>query len=181
MNLPFFAVSEEVTIIETGGNEAGNAWDDTHTGLIDNEGLAGTNSDVHSYSKCGVSTGSTRPFFLMKLDAPRKILKVQLAQRTGCCPDQGQNVQVQVGSAPQYNANDPVCTEIAQLTGSGLVDYQCDQFHEGQYVILSNDQGVLTICEAKVFVEPTTISTTTTTATITGNFGYGRLEGLAMD
>ena len=89
----------------------------------------------------------------MKLAAPKKILKVQLARRTQCCLDQGENVRVQVGSSSQYNANDPVCTEIDQLTGSGLVDYHCDQFHEGQYVILSSDQNYLTICEAKVFVE----------------------------
>ena len=89
----------------------------------------------------------------MKLAAPKKILKVQLARRTQCCLDQGENVRVQVGSSSQYNANDPVCTDINQLTGTGLMDYDCDQFHVGQYVILSNDQAILTICEAKVIVE----------------------------
>ena len=79
-------------------------------------------------------------------------MKVQLAFRTDCCQSQGKNVQVQVGSSPQYNAYDPVCTDIDQLTGTGLMDYDCDQFHDGQYVILSNDQSYLTICEAKVFV-----------------------------
>ena len=89
----------------------------------------------------------------MKLAAPRKILKLQLAFRTDGHNTQGKNVRVQVGSSSQYNANDPVCTDIDQLTGTGLVEYDCDQFHEGQYVILSNDQSYLTICEAKVFVE----------------------------
>ena len=79
-------------------------------------------------------------------------MKVQLAFRTDGNTWQGKNVRVQVGSSPQYNANDPVCTDIAQLTGTGLMDYDCNQFHDGQYVILSNDQSYLTICEAKVFV-----------------------------
>ena len=79
-------------------------------------------------------------------------MKLQLAFRRDCCATQGKNVRIQVGTSPQYNANDPDCTEIAQLSGTGLVDYCCNQFHTGQYVILSNDQAVLGICEAKVFV-----------------------------
>ena len=89
----------------------------------------------------------------MKLAEPKKILKVQLAFRTDGYTSQGSNVQVQVGTSPQYNANDPVCKTIGQLSGAGLVDYECDQHHEGQYVILSNDQTYLTICEAKVIVQ----------------------------
>ena len=80
-------------------------------------------------------------------------MKIQLAFRTdGAATYMGKNVRAQVGTSPQYNANDPDCTEIAQLSGTGLVDYCCNQFHTGQYVILSNDQAVLGICEAKVFV-----------------------------
>ena len=89
----------------------------------------------------------------MKLATPKIILRLQLAFRTDGYQNQGENVRVQVGSGPQYNANDPVCKEIDQLTGTGLVNYDCDHFHEGQYIILSNDQSYLTICEAKVFVE----------------------------
>ena len=81
------------------------------------------------------------------------VLKLQLAFRTEGNEHQGKNVRVQVGSSLQYNVNDPVCTEISQLNGTGLVDYNCDQIHEGEYVIISNDQTFLTICEAKVFVE----------------------------
>ena len=148
----FFTVSEEATITETGGNSAGSGWDATHTGLIDNVGIAGTGGDV-SGRRCGVSQrGSTRAFFSMKLEGPKKILKLQLASRTDGYTQQHKNVRVQVGSSPQYNENDPVCTDINQLTGTGLMDYDCDQFHDGQYVILSNDQSYLTICEAKVFV-----------------------------
>ena len=77
---------------------------------------------------------------------------MQFAFRTDGSTADGNNVKVQVGNSPQYNASDPVCKEIAQLSGTGLVDYNCNQFHTGQYVIVSNDQAVLTICEAKVFV-----------------------------
>ena len=80
-------------------------------------------------------------------------MKLQLARRTSKGYEyQGKNVRIQVGTSPKYNANDPVCTEIAQLSGTGLVDYDCNQFHAGQYVIISNDQRLLTVCEAKVFV-----------------------------
>ena len=158
--MPSFSAPEEGTIIATGGNSAGHGWDDSHTGLIDDDGLAGLNSDVSTHActqtqcKCAVSAKNSnkRAFFSMKLDAPKTVLKLQLARRTECCSGQGQNVKVQVGTSSQYNANDPVCMEIAQLSGTGLVDYDCDQFHAGQYVIISNDQSILTICEAKVFV-----------------------------
>ena len=143
----------EAPIIETGGNSVGTAWVNSHTGLIDNAGICGTQQDVQS-KNCGVSQrGSERAFLTMKLESPRKILKLQIAFRTDGINDQGKNVKVQVGSSPQYNDNDPVCKEIDQLGGTGLVDYDCDQFHEGQYIILSTDQSYLTICEAKVFVQ----------------------------
>ena len=89
------------------------------------------------------------------LKAPKKVFKIQLAFRKDGYQWQGKNVRVQVGSSPGYNANNPVCTEIAQLKDSshGLVDYYCDQIHEGQYVTMSNDQSFITICEAKVFAE----------------------------
>ena len=151
--LPSLTASGEANIIETGTNGAGGAWD-IHTGLIDGEGLAGTRADVMGQVKCGVSwIGSTpRAFFYMKLATTSMVMKMQFAFRTDGHTYQGKNVKVQVGTSPQYNANDPVCTEIAQLSGTGLIDYDCNQFHIGQYVIISNDQSYLTICEAKVFV-----------------------------
>ena len=92
----------------------------------------------------------------MKLAATETVLKVLLAFRTDGYTEQGKNVLVQVGTSPEYNANRRVCRAIGQLTRAGLVDYHCDWddtvSHEGQYVILSNDQTYLTICEAKVFV-----------------------------
>ena len=168
--MPSFTVSVEATIIATDGNSMAGAWDGTHSGLIDNAGLNGTSADVYSYSKCAVTARGSqeRAFFSMKMATPKIILRLKLAFRTdGVNEWQGKNVRVQVGSGPQYNANDPVCKEIDQLTGTGLVDYDCDQFHKGQYVILSNNQTYLTICEAKVFVETATTTTTTTTATTT--------------
>ena len=92
----------------------------------------------------------------MKLDAPKTIFKLQLATRTDVhATTQAKNVRVQVGTSSQYNANDPVCTIIPQLSGTGLMDYYCDQLYEGQYVILSTDQTYITICEAKIFVDTT--------------------------
>ena len=154
--VPLVPVSVEATIIATGGNLAVfGVNDNTHKGLIDNAGIGGTTADVDGMSKCAVSQRGSgkRPFLSMKLVAPKKILKIQLAYRTDGNTLQGKNVMVQVGSTPQYNPNDPVCKEIEQLAGFGLVDYECDHFHDGQYIILSTDQNILTICEAKVFVE----------------------------
>ena len=132
-------------------------WHDSHTGLIDNDGLTGTTDDVHS-KKCAVSESASGKvaFLSMKLDAPKTIFKLQLATRTdGYATTQAKNVRVQVGTSSQYNANDPVCTVIPQLSGTGLMDYYCDQLYEGLYVILSTDQTYITICEAKIFVDIT--------------------------
>ena len=89
----------------------------------------------------------------MKLKAPKKIMGVQLAKRTECCAEQSRNVKVQVGAGLRYDENDPVCKVISQLNGNGLMAYCCDNVHEGQYVILSNDQKYLTVCEATVLVQ----------------------------
>ena len=139
------------TIVETESNPQGH-WTGTHTGLIDGKGLDGLNSDVSSKERCAVAAkgSSPRAWHAMKLDANKYIKGVQLARRTQCCSDQGKNVKIQVGSGLQYNDNDPVCKEISILSGTGLVDYWCDNVHEGQYVILSTDQAYLTICEARV-------------------------------
>ena len=156
-NISTDAVEEPV--IETGSwSNISPTWANSHTGLIDNAGLCGTDDDVQSRSKCGVvGVGGLpgRAALTLKLAEPRTVVKLQLAGRTSSAGlYQGKNVRVQVGSSPQYNQSDPVCTEVGQLEATaGLVDYVCDQFHEGQYIILSNDQTHLTICEAKVFVE----------------------------
>ena len=146
--------TEMATINATYGNSAGDTfWDDSHPRLIDNKVSGTTQQEVNL--NCAVSAGHVpgkRAFLSMELDAPKKVLKVQLAFRThDCC---GKNVRIQVGSGPQYNASDPVCRDIGQLTGVGFMDYVCDKVHVGKYVIVSNDQDYLTICEAKVFVEP---------------------------
>ena len=88
----------EVTIIATGGNSAGSAmWDNSHSFLIDNAGIEG--HPVREDGSCAVSVrgSAERPFLSMKLDAPRKILSMQIAFRTrGSWQDQGKNVRVQV-------------------------------------------------------------------------------------
>ena len=152
-NISTDAVEEPV--IETGSwSNINPTWANSHTGLIDNAGLCGTDDDVQSRSKCGVVQNPQpgRAALTLKLAEPRTIVKLQLAASANI--DQRKNVRVQVGSSPHYNPSDPLCTEVGQLEATrGLVDYVCDQFHEGQYIILSNDQTYLTICEAKVFVQ----------------------------
>ena len=151
----------EATIIDTSGNSLSAVWDDSATGLIENDGLEGTEADVNTNSKCAVSERRNIPFlpdipayFSLELNAPQKVMRIQLAFRTDCCTDHGKNVKVEVGSSPLYNyVFNSVCTTIGQLAGTGLVDYDCDQYHEGRYIHLSTDEDKLVICEAKVFVE----------------------------
>ena len=71
-------ISVEAPIIETAGNDAGSIWDLTHTGLVDNAGIGGTNADVNAWQtgRCAVSqrrgSSANRAFLSMKLAAPRK-------------------------------------------------------------------------------------------------------------
>ena len=145
---------EMATIVATYGNSAGYAkWDNSHPRLIDNKGISGVTQEHDLFCAISRQGSGKRAFLSMELEAPQKVVRVQLAFRSdGLYPSNGKNVRVQVGSSPQYEANDPVCIDIGQLTGTGLVDYHCDKLHVGQYVILSNDQDLL-ICEARVFVE----------------------------
>ena len=144
----------EATILETAGRSGtGSQYDSWHTNL--NDGIAISAGD----SNCAINyrgNEGDRPWLSLKLNEPKKVVQVQLARRTDGRSEsegQGKNVRVQVGSSPTLNNNDPVCKEIDQLSGTGLVDYECDQYLVGQYVIISNDQVYLTICEAKVFVQ----------------------------
>ena len=90
---------------------------------------------------------------LSRGDAQKEVFKVQIAKRSGY-PEQGKNVKVSIGAYQAFDENDAVCTEIAQLNGTRLVDYVCDQGElKGEYVKFSSDQTYLTICEAKVFVK----------------------------
>ena len=142
----------------TSGKQAGFSWDDTHPRLIDNAGIDGSCCDSCAGSRDDRDALTRRPWMSMTLDMPQKIMRVQLAFRKIDSNTQthirnnGKNVRIQVGSSSQYNPSDPICKEIPQLAGTGLVDYDCDHYHEGQYVIFSNDQQHIIICEAKVFV-----------------------------
>ena len=143
----------EATILETAGRSGtGSQYDSWHTNL--NDGIAISAGD----SNCAINyrgNEGDRPWLSLKLNEPKKVVQVQLARRTDGHSEagQGKNVRVQVGYCATLNANDPMCKEIDQLHGTGLVVYECDQYHVGQYVTFSNDQEYLTICEAKVFVE----------------------------
>ena len=120
--------------------------------LIDGADLDG----IWSTTSCAAICGQATNWWSMELDAPGKVTKLKIARRMNEGLDQGQNVKVTIGSTPEYNPNDPVCVEIADLTRTaGLQDYECDQGqHIGKYVKISNDKGCLTICEAQVFVTP---------------------------
>ena len=147
--------------METFGRITGSASDGSHTKLID-----GTATGTFSYmvDHCAISSRGTsmtmRPYLVMKLNGPNKVLEIQLARRTDGKSEsegQGSNVRVQVADDLNFNIDAPtpmsVCKEIDQLSGTGLVSYECDHYYVGQYVFFSNDQEELTICEAKVFVQ----------------------------
>ena len=152
----FLIVLEEATIWETSGRSGTTSqYDSWHPNLIDGIAIGTGPGD----GNCAISYRGNvgdRPWLSVKLNEPKKVVQVQLARRTDGKSEsegQGKNVRVQVGSSPTLKSTDPVCKEINQLSGTGLVDYECDQHHVGQYVIFSNDQVYLAICEAKVFVK----------------------------
>ena len=84
-------------------------------------------------------------------------MKVKIARRTDISSNvQGQNIEVTTkDKLGGYYAQDPVCTAIAALSGTGLVEYDCDNTQVvAQYVTFSQSSGtVMTICEAEVWVE----------------------------
>ena len=81
-------------------------------------------------------------------------MKVKLARRTDVL-GQGQNIDVSIkNEIVGFKANDRICTQIAALTGSGLVEYDCDNVQGvAQVVLFSSTETVLTICEAEVWLE----------------------------
>ena len=80
-------------------------------------------------------------------------MKVKLARRTDL--NQGQNIDVAIKDEfVGFKANDKICTQIAALTGTGLVEYDCDNVQDvAQVVQFSSNGTTLTICEAEVWVE----------------------------
>ena len=81
-------------------------------------------------------------------------MKVKLARRTDNL-NQGQNIDVAIKDEfVGFKANDIICTQIAALTGTGLVEYDCDNVQGvAQVVQFSSNGTTLTICEAEVWVE----------------------------
>ena len=79
---------------------------------------------------------------------------MKLARRTDN-PGQGRNIDVSIkNEISGFKAGDQICTQIAALTGTGLVEYDCDNSQGlAQVVQFSSNQTVLTICEAEVWVE----------------------------
>ena len=82
-------------------------------------------------------------------------MKVKLARRTDGYKSQGQNIDVTIkNEISGFNGKDAFCTHIAALTGTGLVEYDCDNTQGvAQVVHFSSNETSLTICEAEVWVE----------------------------
>ena len=83
---------------------------------------------------------------------------MKLARRTDnlqLYADQGQNIDVSIkNEITGFKANHKICTHIAALTGTGLVEYDCDNAQGvAQYVTFLSNGTTLTICEAEVWVE----------------------------
>ena len=71
--------------------------------------------------------------------------------------EQGQNIMITVGQSKTYDPSEPSCLpEIAELKReAGLQDYVCTgNLHSGKYVKISSNNGLLVLCEVKVFTLP---------------------------
>ena len=116
--------------VNSGGSSAGNTfWDDSHPRLIDNKVSGTTTQEVNL--NCAASAGQVlgkRAFLSMELDAPKKVVKVQLAFRTDGHTDNSKNVRIQVGTAQISNCGCADC--LGGTLGRGsiqpLTDFRSD-------------------------------------------------------
>ena len=102
---------------------------------------------------CGAQKSSNK-WLSMELDAPRRVVRVQLARRMDHI-EHGRDIKVTIGSAAATpHSSDKACVQIADLTRTaGMQDYECTSGkHVGKYVKFSSPH-MFVICEAKVFVE----------------------------
>ena len=118
--------------------------------LIDGLGINGScyreNGLAHTFD-------DATNWFSLDLEIPKRITRVQIANRLDCCFDRGQNVRISIGPSRVYAANEPLCLpEIPQLNQQpGLQDYVCTgDLHVGRFVKISR-AGWLNLCEVKVF------------------------------
>ena len=105
---------------------------------------------------CAHTGSGSREWFSLELPEARTVTKVQIAKRMDSGTEaQGQNIRITIGASKIYVSSEPLCLpQIAALTNTaGLQDYVCNQQHSGKYVKISR-QGVLVLCEVKVFALP---------------------------
>ena len=116
--------------------------------LIDGLGING----LWGSNGCAHTTGDS-DWFSLELESPKKITRVQIANRVDCCLERGQNVRISIGPSKVYDPNEPLCLpQISQLnTQPGLKDYVCrGDLHDGKFVKISR-AGRLNLCEVKIF------------------------------
>ena len=101
-------------------------------------------------------------WFSLELAEEQRVAKVQIARRTACCFDQGQNIRISIGPSKSYDPSEPLCLpEISDLKREpGLQDYVCTgNLHSGKFVKITkirkeDNTASLVLCEAKVFTLP---------------------------
>ena len=102
---------------------------------------------------CAHTNNGAVEWFSLELEVPKKVTRVQIANRVDCCPERGHNIRISIGSQRYYDPNEPLCLpEIPELSHQpGLKDYMCTgDLHEGKFIKISGS-GWLNLCEVKVF------------------------------
>ena len=120
--------------------------------LIDGFGIDGRWCH-QSPTCCAHTNGGTLEWFSLELESPKKITRVQIANRVDCCSERGHNIRISIGPSSAYDPNEPLCLpQISELKPQpGLQDYVCTgHLHRGKFVKISR-AGILNLCEVKIF------------------------------
>ena len=109
----------------------------------------------HKCRGCAHTEGNSLEWFSLELEIHQKLNRVQIATRTDCCSERGQNVRITIGPSKAYDSNEPLCLPVIPelVHQPGLHDYPCTgDLHEGKFVKISRP-GKMNLCEVKVFTE----------------------------
>ena len=123
--------------------------------LIDGLGIDGRWCH-HPHPCCAHTDGGTLEWFSLELESPKRITRVQIANRVDYDGGRGKNVRISIGPSRVYDPNEPLCLpQISQLnTQPGLEDYVCTgDLHIGKFVKISRP-GLMNLCEVKIFSPP---------------------------